>query len=158
MSGVRPLLTRVLRSTQASGRAPDELSAVSTYLIGTEEDKYITRTLFPRVHDCRLLVHTLHRADREPHPHDHPWDEAVFLIVDGGYTDERWYLQDDGEWGWVRRELRPGMVNKLRAIDYHRAIEVLPDTLTFGVVGRRVQEWGFLVDGVKVPHADYHRA
>lgn len=158
-------MAHVLRSMQASGRPPGvprpdqnnvvcaEMEAM-TYLIGSEADRYITRTLMPRVDDCRMLIHTIHRADRDHNPHDHPWDEAVFLVVDGGYTDERWILNH----GVVRRALRPGDMNWLMASDYHRALDVLPNTLTLGVVGLRVQDWGFMVDGVKVPHQEYRRS
>lgn len=148
----------LLRSLQASGAGRTGEDPPYTYLIGTEQDKYITRTILPRVDDCRMLVHTIHREDCDRHPHDHPWDQAVFLVVDGGYTDERWLRQENGEWGVVRRVLRPGDTNILLFSDYHRALDVLPNTLTLGVVGRRVQEWGFMVDGVKVPHAGYHKS
>lgn len=160
-------LASLLRGVQSAGRPPGgprpDLNGAEgkllTYLIGTEQDKYITRTLMPRVDGCRTMIHSIHREDRDRHPHDHPWEEAVFLVVDGGYTDERWFFDETApvgqQWRFTRTLLLPGDVNYLRSTDYHRALEVRSNTLTIGVVSARVQDWGFMVDGVKIPHEQY---
>lgn len=125
-----------------------------TYVIrGFDGSPYITRTMFPRVGDVRALLHQIHRDDQDPHPHNHPWRWAKFRVVAGGYTDERWLPNGD----LVRITRRPdsNAVNVLTCDAFHRAVDVLPGTVTFGIVGERVQGWGFLVDGVVVPHAEY---
>lgn len=125
-------------------------------ILGFDGSPYITRTLLPRVGSYRTLVHTLHRDDADPHPHNHPWRTARFRCVSGGYTDERW-VKVAGVWTQVRRLIRPGDHNLLASDDFHRAVEVLPSTRTVGVVGERVQDWGFLVDDSVVPHDEYFR-
>lgn len=128
-------------------------------ILGFDKSPYITRTLLPRFGGYRTLIHRIHRDDADPHPHNHPWLEGEFVCVSGGYTDERWELDQVspslGVWRSTRRLVRPGDVNRLTSSDFHRAIDVLPETRTVGLVGERVQDWGFLVDGVVVPHADY---
>lgn len=126
-----------------------------TYTIyGFDGSPYITRTLLPRVANRRPLIHRIHREDRDPHPHNHPWSEADFVVVSGGYVDERWSF--DGQ----RSEtlMLPGSINHLGATSLHRVREVRPGTITVGLVGERVQDWGFLVDGSIVPHGEYFAA
>lgn len=142
----------------AVGSVSDALSATGsndqahTYTIfGFDGSPYITRTLLPRISGKRPLIHRIHREDRDPHPHNHPWAEADFIVVSGGYVNERW--SRDGQ----RSEelMRPGSVNHLEATCLHRVREVRPGTVTVGLVGERVQDWGFLVDGAIVPHGEY---
>ena len=122
-----------------------------TYTIrGFDGSPYITRTLLPRIGAVRPMLHRIWRADADPHCHNHPWATAQFLILSGGYVEHR--LAGDET---LMRTLRPGDVNNLDADTFHRVDSVLPDTWTLGLVGERVQDWGFMVDGVLVPHAEY---
>jgi hypothetical protein len=122
-----------------------------TYTIpGFDGSPYITRTLLPRVGEHRLLLHQIHRADADPYLHNHPWRTARFLILSGGYVEERL------TGGFiVERMLLPGDWNEIDADTFHRVREVLPNTWTLGIVGERCQDWGFLVDGVLIPSAEY---
>lgn len=124
-----------------------------TYTIwGFDQTPYVTRTLLPRWLGPRPLIHRIHRADADPHMHNHPWRTAKFLIVTGGYVEER--LTPNG----VReRILTPGDVNHLDAETYHRVTHVQPNTWTIGLVGDRVQGWGFLVDGRHVAMEEYFK-
>lgn len=122
-----------------------------TYTIhGFDGSPYITRTLLPRVGEHRLMLHQIHRADADPYMHNHPWRTARFLILSGGYVEERLV---DGE--IVARAIAPGEWNEIDANTFHRVRTVWPDTWTLGVVGERCQDWGFLVDGALVKSADY---
>jgi hypothetical protein len=112
--------------------------------------------LFPRLrdHGHRVLLHRIHRPDeRTDHPHNHPWATAVFRILSGGYTEWRAHSIDDPR--TIEQTFRPGDVNRLDQDAFHSVIEVLPNTWTIGLVGARVQDWGFLVDGRVVPNAEY---
>lgn len=125
-----------------------------TYTIrGFDGSPYITRTLLPRLGGLRPLLHRIHREDQDRHMHSHPWLTAQFQILSGGYTEER--LVDGAV---VTRTLKPGDVNVIDASTFHRVTHVEPDTWTFGIVGERVQDWGFLVDGVLVPSEVYFAA
>lgn len=126
-----------------------------TYLIQSPDGSpYITRTLFPRVLGHRLMLHKIHREDRDRHLHNHPWNTADFLILTGGYVEER--LGDDGV-TIQKRALLPGMVNRLTNRSFHRIVSIMHDTWTIGLIGERVQDWGFLVDGEIVPHRRYFK-
>lgn len=138
--------TALARISESLRDVPENTVAWTYTILGFDRSKYLTRTLLPRAGGRRPLIHNIHRDDLDPHPHNHPWNEAHFAIAAGGYTEER-----DG----VRRILRPGDVNRLLAGTFHRVTDVLPDTWTIGLAGERVQDWGFLVDGAVVPHAEY---
>lgn len=129
----------------------DKNDLLYTYTIfGFDQSPYLTRTLFPRVGDVRPILHYIHRPDADPHLHNHPWKTAEFVVLTGGYTEER--LVDGRP---VERTLRPGDSNRLDAETFHRVSSIEPDTWTFGIVGERVQTWGFLVDGEIVPFHEY---
>lgn len=129
-------------------------SKLWTYTInGFDRSPYLTRTLFPRLAGHRPMLHRIWREDQDRHMHNHPWRTAKFLILSGGYVEER--LVDGVP---VARTLAPGDVNTLNAETFHRVRTVWPNTWTLGIVGDRVQDWGFLVDGTLVPHAAYFAA
>jgi hypothetical protein len=117
---------------------------------GFDGSPYITRTLLPRIGDQRVMLHHIHQPDTDRWLHNHPWQSATFRILSGGYVEERLV---SGE--IVTRAYRPGDVNSLTADTFHRIVSIEPDTWTIGVVGPRVQDWGFLVDGKIVLSADY---
>lgn len=122
-----------------------------TYTIfGFDQSPYLTRTLMPRVGDKRLLLHRIWRPDYDSNLHNHPWKTASFYILSGGYTEER--LVDDEI---VRLTYRAGDVNRLDWSSYHRIDQLEPHTWTLGLVGERIQDWGFLVEGTHVPHAEF---
>jgi hypothetical protein len=123
-----------------------------TYTIrGFDGSSYLTRTLFPRAFGARPMIHRIWREDQDRHPHNHPWAWARFLIVSGGYVEERHVANGD----IVERTLGPGDVNALEASTLHRVRTVWPNTWTLGLIGPRVQDWGFCVDGTIVPHKTY---
>lgn len=98
-----------------------------------------------------VRVHHILRADNADHPHDHPWD-ARTIILRNGYTEKR--LSEQG-YGYFNRS--PGDTERVRYGEYHHICEVHPLGawtlfITWGYLGT----WGFLVDGEKVPHWEYH--
>lgn len=136
--------------SSALARVPRNGHAWTYTIRGFDASPYLTRTLLPRVAGHRLMLHHLHREDQDPHPHNHPWRHARFLVLSGGYVEER--LVD----GVLRVKLvRAGEVNTLTADTFHRIVFVAPGTWTLGLVGERCQDWGFLVDGAVVGHAAY---
>lgn len=121
-----------------------------TWTIQHNGSPYITRTILPRVAGCRPMLHRIHRPDADDALHNHPWRFCRSLILSGGYAEERLV---DGE--RVRFVYRAGDVNRIDAGDFHRITHVLAHTWTLLLVGDRVQEWGFLVDGAVVPWREY---
>lgn len=134
----------------ALGEVPQNSHAWTYTIWGLDKSPYITRTLLPRIRGRRLMLHRIWRADTDRWLHNHPWATAEFLIVSGGYTEERLV---DGR--VVTSVLKPGDVNRLDASTFHRITEIEPNTWTVGLIGERVQDWGFLVEGVLVPWREY---
>jgi hypothetical protein len=137
-------------ASSALGEVPQNSHAWTYTIWGFDKSPYITRTLLPRLGGRRLMLHRIWRADYDKWLHNHPWSRASFLIVSGGYTEERLV---DGE--VVRFVLKPGDVNHLNASTFHRIVSIEPNTWTLGLIGERVQDWGFLVDGALVPWREY---
>jgi hypothetical protein len=144
-------LEDVLAAIQAGTASLPKNDELFSYAIrGFDGSPYITRTLLPREGDHRTILHRIHRADFDRHLHNHPWSTARFMILSGGYVEERLV-----EGFVVERELKVGDANELDAGTFHRISRIEPNTWTVGVVGPRVQEWGFLVDGKLVEWRDY---
>lgn len=136
--------------SSALAELPNNRHAFTYTIIGFDRLPYLTRTLLPRVAGHRLMLHRIHGADADRHLHDHPWRTARFLILSGGYVEERLV---DGR--VTDRILGPGDVNRLDASTFHRVRTVFENTWTLGLIGERCQDWGFLVDGEVVPHLEY---
>jgi hypothetical protein len=92
-----------------------------------------------------VFFHEFLRSDSDRELHSHPWSCAYSLILAGGYVEERAVLVN-GEYKIVRKTFRPGMINVIRANDFHR-VELLDGktTWTLFVGGEQTGKgWGFL--------------
>lgn len=148
MKVLRPFLAAI---QAALGEIDENTHAWTYHIRGFDGSLYLSRSLFPRVFGARPLLHRIWREDRDDVMHNHPWAWARFLIVSGGYVEER--LLPNGD---VKiTTFAPGDVNRIDLTTLHRVRTVWPNTWTVGVVGPRVQDWGFLVDGAIVPHKEY---
>lgn len=121
-------------------------------------------------------VHQILRSDQDRHYHDHPW-WYISIVLRGGYFE----VTPCGECGISERKWRgPGSIAFRRASSWHR-LELKDDGLlycidpekTYGetvamrirqdpnacwtlfITGPASQQWGFLVDGKKVPASEY---
>lgn len=93
-----------------------------------------------------VRLHIIHRPDKDPHLHDHPWN-ARSIILRGWYVEQR-------EHGWYMRA--PGDTYTLRFGEYHRIRAVGTDpVVTLFITGKYRGTWGFLVNGTKIPHREY---
>lgn len=100
-----------------------------------------------------VRVHHICRGDQARHMHSHPWD-ARTIIMDGWYFEQ---TRPSGK-GKVSRYREQGYTGRLRPGDYHR-INCVPigGVWTLFFTWCTVEDWGFLVNGTHVPHADYLR-
>lgn len=93
-----------------------------------------------------VRVHWIRRPDQDRHLHDHPWN-ARTIVLDGYYTEERinsLHIRDVGYTG------------RLRFGEFHRIVSVPSEGVwTLFITWRKRGTWGFLVNGVKVPHREY---
>lgn len=102
---------------------------------------------YPRI-PFSLRMHFILREDDDRHLHDHPWSGRS-LVLDGGYYEQRWGS------AWVEARMA-GSSARLEHGQFHRIVSVSSrGALTLCVLGRMHGDWGFLVDGKKVPHAEY---
>lgn len=105
-----------------------------------------------------VYVHQFFRPDADRDVHDHPWWFGT-LVLRGGYLEQ---VADDPSGLFEDRSrwcLRGG-AHTMPLASAHRIVQVLPETWTLLLVGRKVGEWGFYVDrsddgGRWVPWREY---
>lgn len=126
---------------------------------------YLTRTVVwgcdcLETHDPEapfsIFLHEIHSADGDRHMHDHPWRWACAMPLSGGYTERRPASREGGP-GEIETRYGVGDCNILRPGDYHSIVDVQPGTVTLFLAGRECSDWGFLADGIHVPHAEYFK-
>lgn len=99
-----------------------------------------------RNHLPALRLHNLADHDRDANRHDHPWPWRT-IVLRGGYLEE---VED-------RYNVRGvGSTTARKASEYHRIASVQKDTWTLFITGPWENDWGFLVDGQKIPHDIYN--
>lgn len=103
-------------------------------------------------------VHHILRSDRGRDYHDHPWP-FLTIILRGGYYEVRPMLDASGNLaGESRKWHGPGSILLRAAGSWHRLeLPAGQSAWTLFCVGPKRQEWGFLVDGTKVPRLEYFR-
>ncbi|WP_460091147.1 hypothetical protein [Pseudomonas sp. S2_E02] len=120
-------------------------------------------------------IHHIMRPDEDRDLHDHPWN-ARTIILRGWYTEQRpagaewkkavmagmvsnpeqkwvdWVMKDACE--WIKRD--QGDTASLNHGEYHRIDQVSPGgVITLFITSKWRGDWGFLVNGVKVPWRTY---
>lgn len=103
-----------------------------------------------------IRIHHILREDFARDMHDHPWD-ARTIILKGDYDEERMiqYLGADQELvaDFTRKA---GDTATLNYGEYHNIVRVSEGGVwTIFITYDYKGTWGFLVDGVKVPHNQY---
>ncbi|WP_434672196.1 hypothetical protein [Pseudomonas sp. R1-15] len=116
-------------------------------------------------------IHHIMRPDADRDLHDHPWN-ARTIILRGWYTEERlelaspvdiltprrqlFWLPDDEIRKLATKNRKPGDTAELRHGEYHRIDQVSPGgVITLFITSKWRGDWGFLVNGVKVPWRTY---
>lgn len=122
-----------------------------------------------------IRIHHILRHDNDRDLHDHPWN-ARTIILRGWYNEQRpaseewkravhsglvpnpdpkfvdWIMRDACE--WIRRDA--GDTATLNHGEYHRIDRVSPGgVITLFITSKWRGDWGFLVNGVKVPWRTY---
>lgn len=119
-------------------------------------------------------IHRIMRPDEDRDLHDHPWS-ARTIILRGWYAEQRLLSADDPalhamlmsgadrghslDTAFQATEYltrRPGDTARLLHGEYHRIDEVSPSgVIALFITSRWKGDWGFLVNGVKVPWRTY---
>jgi hypothetical protein len=96
-------------------------------------------------------IHHIMRPDEDRDLHDHPWN-ARTIILRGFYKEQRRH-SGHGDIDYWRE---PGDTARLKHGEYHRIDEVSPGgVITLFITSKWRGDWGFLVNGVKVPWRTY---
>jgi hypothetical protein len=113
-----------------------------------------------------VRIHHIMRPDGERHCHDHPWD-ARTIVLREWYDEERPLSQVPNGVSWwpsfgASDRVRAGFTRErgytgpLLFGQYHRITEVAPGGVwTLFITFKKQGDWGFLVDGNKVPWREY---
>ena len=121
--------------------------------IGADGDPYLDRLRIVQTPLFGIYLHHIHRPDREPDPHDHPWNFAS-LVLCGSYEETvRPDKRDTGRYV-IRRRPRwsLGAIGRDAA---HIITAVGGPLWTLVVTGPKAAEWGFWPDGRFVPWREY---
>lgn len=106
-----------------------------------------------------IRIHHIKRADLERWPHDHPWIRARSIPLLGWLKEER-TIGFSGENPSIVIETvrRAGDTYTLNNGEFHRIIEVSPGGVwTLFITWKQTSNWGFLVNGKKIPWREYKR-
>ncbi|CRN02156.1 hypothetical protein [Pseudomonas sp. 34 E 7] len=100
-------------------------------------------------------IHHIMRHDQDQDLHDHPWN-ARTVILRGFYKEQRRHTWESGGHTDINYWREPGDTASLRHGEYHRIDEVSPGGVyTLFITSKWRGDWGFLVNGVKVPWRTY---
>ena len=114
---------------------------------------YSRKTHKPALWWCpwSFRIHHIMRPDEDRDLHDHPWN-ARTIILRGFYKEQRRH----SEHGDIDYWREPGDTARLMHGEYHRIDEVSPGgVITLFITSKWRGDWGFLVNGVKVPWRTY---
>ena len=93
-----------------------------------------------------IRLHHIVRPDADRHLHDHPFNFRSILL-------QGWYVELRPDGG---RTITAGETYRAPATRWHRISQLSEGGVwSLFIMGRRVNDWGFLVDGHKVPWQQY---
>lgn len=110
---------------------------MQTFIIGRQDNPMMKRLRIVQTPLFGVYLHFIYREDRDPVPHDHPWN-FFRMVLRGGYTEE-YYGRIIG----ATRTLQPLRPGYFPTDSYHRITSVQPGTVSLVVVGRKTRIWGF---------------
>jgi hypothetical protein len=86
-----------------------------------------------------------HSDDPRKEPHNHPW-YFESTILSGGYTEARWWIDENNELQTKVIDYRAGDVNIVPANVYHVVYNIQPKTVTHLRCGQASENnaWGYL--------------
>lgn len=138
-----------MSESSANGR----WALLSALDVGADGDPYLDRLRIVQTPLFGLYLHHIHRADREPFPHDHPWWFAS-LVLTGSYSETVW-PDKRNPCGHVIRERRRGSLRTIGFNAAHRITATSGPLWTLVLTGPKRAEWGFWPGGRFVPWREY---
>lgn len=113
-----------------------------------------------------IRINHIKRADLDSNCHDHPWIKARTIIMLGWYREERVitipkniFLSPYGNSQYTEISIRrAGDTATLNNGEFHRITDVSPGGVwTLFITWKQTSDWGFLVDGKKIPYKEYSK-
>jgi hypothetical protein len=123
---------------------------------GTIEDPYLDRLRIVQTPLFGIYLHHIHRADKDPDPHDHPWG-FFSLVLSGWYTEHVWLDKRNAvnpRWHTTRHRERWSL-RMLRRRSAHIITEIGAPLWTLVITGPDRDEWGFWTQAGYVPWREY---
>ena len=110
------------------------------------QDVYLKRLRILQTPWFGIYLHDILQPDRDPDPHDHPWNFRTFILR-GGYTEEvvctrAMSTREIAQTKFSRRWFS-WTTHRMTRIYAHRITSVQPRTKTLVITGRRDGEWYF---------------
>lgn len=121
--------------------------------IGADGDPYLDRLRIIQTPWFGIYLHHIHRPDREPDPHDHPWNFASMVLA-GWYEELVWADKRDAA-SWIRRDRPRWSLRRITRNGAHRITGTSGPLWTLVLTGPKVAEWGFWPRGRFVPWREY---
>lgn len=148
-------LTRAeaIHGRRSRKRNRDRWAVLSGLDIGADGDPYLDRLRIIQTPLFGLYLHHIHRADREPDPHDHPWWMATVILA-GSYVEAVWPDKRDRS-GYVMRGRPRWSLRCLGRAAAHMITDVDRPLWTLAFVGPKRGEWGFWHAGGFIPWREY---
>ena len=128
-----------------AGRMPRRWGLLSGIDIGADGDPYLDRLRLFETPWCAVFLHHIHRPDRDPHPHDHPW-AFWSLVLAGDYTECTW--PDKRNPGYSNVRVRPRWsLHRMNRDAAHLITRISRPLWTLVVTGPSAgsESWGFWV-------------
>lgn len=137
-------------------RASERWAVLSGLDIGADGDPYLDRLRIVQTPLFGIYLHHIHRPDREPDPHDHPWWFAS-LVLTGEYAefvlpDKRCHRRT------ITRRRRRWSLRCLSRRSAHKVYHVSGPLWTLVVTGPKRGDWGFWNGPRFIPWRDYLNA
>lgn len=112
---------------------------------GFETKIYLLRLRIIQTPWFGIYLHRIGEPDYQD-PHNHPWNFFYSVILKGWYKEE---LQDKE---YIRKKFS---LHKITKDQYHKITDLKRPTYTLLIVGKRVQQWGFMTKNGWVPWHEY---
>jgi hypothetical protein len=131
----------------------DRWAILSGLDIGADGDPFLDRLRLVQTPWFGIYLHHIHRPDRDPDPHNHPWWFAS-IVLSGAYVEDVWPVSTIRR-GTVTRHRPRWSLRKMPRHSAHLITEVTGPLWTLVLVGPKRSDWGFWTPGGFVPWRDY---
>jgi len=125
--------------------------------IGADGDPYLDRLRLIETPLFAVFLHHIHRPDRDPDPHDHPWP-FVSVVLCGSYREKVWLDKTEPDLrGCFIRNRKRWSLRSLSRDAAHMITRIDGPLWTLVITGRShgTDSWGFWPGGRFVPWRTY---